>query len=326
MSGVFSRRLPRRTSEGAEDIFAPVADLMVGMVFIFIVVMVALVLNQAEEATVPRSEYDEQVAKVAKLEAEAARLRAELDEERRLRAQAEEDRRRLAEFAAYVRDHGVLRLMDRLSRADETRALLLREMERRLSVLGINVTVDQQAGTLQLPSRNLFDIGQATPTPVGAQTIERLGEVMARVLPCHVGTGLVMPGCATGGEESSLSAVYIEGHTDNQPFAAVQSRFRNNWDLSAGRAIEAYTLIQDRFERLRTLRNAQGEALLGVSGYADTRAAKRDATERERSTPETRDKDRRIEIRVVMATNQAMVGSILQELNRRLEAIDGLLQ
>jgi flagellar motor protein MotB len=106
----------------------------------------------------------------------------------------------------------------------------------------------------------------------------------------------------------------------------VQSRFRNNWDLSAGRAIEAYTLIRDRFEQLRTLRNVQGEALLGVSGYADTRAAKRDATERERNTLEMRDKDRRIEVRVVMATNQAMVGSVLQELNRRLEAIDGLLR
>ncbi|MXP65953.1 hypothetical protein E0493_21635 [Roseomonas sp. M0104] len=326
MSSVFSRRLPRRAGEGAEDIFAPVADLMVGMVFIFIIVMVALVLNQAEETTVPKSKYDEQVAKVASLEAEVERLRAELEEERKRRLQAEAERQKLAEFAAYVRDQGVLRLMDRLSRADETRAVLLREMERRLAVLGIDVTLDQQAGTLQLPSRNLFDIGQATPTPVGAQTIERLGEVMARVLPCYVGTGPAVPSCPSSGEESSLSAVYVEGHTDNQPFGAAQERFRNNWDLSAGRAIEAYTLIRDRFERLRMLRNAQGEALLGVSGYADTRPAKRDATERERNTPEMRDKDRRIEVRVIMATNQAMVGSVLQELNRRLEAIDGLLR
>ena len=333
MSTMFARRIARKSAEAQEDVFAPVADLMVGVVFIFIVIMIALVLNQADEATVPKSEYDQKVAEVARLqermrqlEEENRRLRGELEQERQAHARVQRERDLLADFAAFIRNQGILGLLDRLSKSDRTREQLLAEMQERLSAAGVNVTVDAQAGTLQLPSRNLFDVSAATPTSQGARTIEQVGEVMASVLPCYLGSQQPRPSCRVASNESALSAVYIEGHTDNLPFTLPTGRFRNNWDLSAGRAIEAFNMLRDRFPVLRDLRNAQGEALLGVSGYADTRAAVREATDAQRSTPDMRDKDRRIEIRAIMGTNQEAVRILLDDLNRRLGIIDALIR
>jgi len=122
---------------------------------------------------------------------------------------------------------------------------------------------------------------------------------------------------------TQLSAVYVEGHTDATPFNASRGRFRDNWDLSAARAIEAYKLMTNQFETLKNVKNKEGDALLGVSGYTDTRPVTRDAPDRR--LPEYADQDRRIEVRVILTTNEQLVGSVLTELNRRLSDIDDLI-
>lgn len=214
--------------------------------------------------------------------------------------------------------------MQQLAEADQTRTAILKDMQQRLSALGIDVQVNPDAGTLMLPSSKLFASGQADPTvPEGRDTILRLGEVMSDVLPCYVPSAAATEHCPAKRNFSNLSAVYLEGHTDVFPYGSPTGRFRNNWDLSAGRAIEAFTLIRDHYERLRTLKNPDGEAVLGVSGYADTRPALREAVDR--TSPAIADKDRRIEVRLVMSTNQEVVGAVLKELGERLKSINELI-
>jgi flagellar motor protein MotB len=307
---MFGRRSASVEDEDRKDIFAPVADLMVGVIFIFIILMLALVMNLRSEDTVARSEYEHQVARVHELEAENGKL-----------AQANE---RLVAFVQFVRDSDVMRLMSQLASADQTRSQLLEEMRIGLSAAGIDVTVNSGAGTLALPARKLFDVGRADPTPEGRNTILRLGAVMSDVLPCYsVAAASKGQRCGGSGSEASrLNAVYIEGHTDVTPFGAGSGRFTDNWDLSAGRAIEAFKLVGTQYERLRNLKNKDGEALVGVSGYADTRPAVRDAPDRR--VTEVTEKDRRIEVRVIMTTNEEVVESVLRELNDRLRQIDDL--
>lgn len=306
---MFSRSTPIDQGEEGKDIFAPVADLMVGVVFIFIILMLALVMNLQREDTVARSEYDQQVARVQKLEARNAELVEAND--------------RLVTFARFVRDSNVMRLMARLSSADASRERLLEEMRGRLAAANIEVTVDKGLGTLMLPAGRLFDPGKAEPTADGHATILQLGRVMADVLPCYSFVpDQARQHCSISDEVSRLNAVYIEGHTDVTPFSAPGARFSDNWDLSAGRAISAFKLVGDHFEQLRNLRNRDGDALLGVSGYADTRPANR--AETDRRLPEVMDKDRRIEVRVIMTTNEEFVGSVLQELDDRLKQINDL--
>ena len=307
---MFARGLRPAEDEDKKDIFAPVADLMVGVVFIFIILMIALVLNLQKEETVPKSEYDQMVARVEALKAENTNLKAGL--------------LRLADFARFVRDSNVIRIMTQLASADRTRSQLLEEIRKRLSTSGIDVTVNSEAGTLMLPARRLFDVGRADPTAEGRKTILLLGAVMSDVLPCYSdGTRPEGTHCDETARANRLNAVYIEGHTDVTPFAAPGGRFADNWDLSAGRAIEAFKILREQFEALRAFRNRAGDALIGVSGYADTRPAVRDASDRK--LPDIADKDRRIEVRVIMTTNEELVGSVLSELNGRLSEIDDLV-
>src|SRR5215469_16882236 len=172
---MFARSLTFDEEDTRKDIFAPVADLMVGVVFVFIVLMIALVLNLQKEDTVPRSEYE-------KLRSEIKLLTEQKD--------------RLADFARFVRDSNAMQIMSQLSIADETRNRLLEELRKRLESAKIEVTVDPRAGTLRLPAGKLFNVGEADPTPEGAETVRQLGAVMSDVLPCYsVGMQAQRPGC-----------------------------------------------------------------------------------------------------------------------------------
>ena len=75
--------------------------------------------------------------------------------------------------------------------------------------------------------------------------------------------------------------ITIEGHTDNIPISSFGSRFRSNWDLSAGRsgAVADYLLTKYSFK-----------TGLMVSGLADTKPITSN------NTDEGRAKNRRIEI------------------------------
>lgn len=329
---MFSRDTAAAEDDEKKDVFAPVADLMVGVIFIFIILMIVLVLNLRPEDTVAKSEYEQKVTQVRTLEAEVADLKASLAKEREMRAAAEakavvlaEANARLVDFVRFVRDTNVMRLMSQLATASQERSRLLEEIRSKLAdATKIDVTVNPAAGTLLLPAKRLFDIGKAEPTADGRKTIVHLGTVLTDVLPCYSDKAPQKGAhCRARGNASQLNAVYIEGHTDVTPFSAPGTRFTDNWDLSAGRAIEAYKIVSAQSDSLRALRNADGDPLLGVSGYADTRPAVRDAPDRH--VPEIADKDRRIEVRVIMTTNEELVESVLTQLNERLRKVDDLV-
>jgi chemotaxis protein MotB len=351
---MFSRTAPQAESEEAKDVFAPVADLMVGVVFIFIVLMLALVMNLRNEDTVARSRYDARVAEVRSLEgrlsaeilrvraleAEKAQLAQRLADEvqRREAADArvralEEANARLIAFVRFVQENNLVRLVQRLAEAGQTRAEVLEQIRSILAQSNIQVRVNDSAGTLMLPpiasfvqgkAVSTFDSGQPKPTEAGEQLIRALARAMAQVLPCYAyATGVDQRNCQPRDNTSRLSAVYIEGHTDVNPLTPT-ARLQDNWDLSAARAISAFQIIRRESEQLQTLQNRDGDALIGVSGYAESRPSNRDA--RDRRLPAVAENDRRIEVRVIMTTNEEFVESVLRELNGRLEQIDDLLQ
>lgn len=305
------------------DVFAPVADLMVTVVFVFMLLALGLSLRGEVEGTVPRSDYERVAADLAEARsrlqaAEAAALAAgQLAHERT------DEVGRLAAFARFVRDQSIVPLVDRMARADQTRAEILGDMRRRLQELGVEVAVNKDTGTLALPASSLFGSGRSDPSPEGREAIMKLGRVLAEVLPCYTAGGTEAASACNRRQSGGLSAVYIEGHTDVAPFGASGGRFRNNWDLSAGRAIEAYTLLRREFDVVRDLRNPDGQALVGVSGYADTRAAVPSGTDR--ALGSSMEKDRRIEVRLLMGNDAQLAGTVLQELRTRLDAVGGLV-
>lgn len=304
---MFALRHPRADDEEKKDIFAPVADLMVGVVFIFIVMIMALSLVMMDDA-VPRPTYDQAVRQLAATRAQRDALKARAE--------------KLADFVTYFKTQGVVPLLDRLAEADATRAKILQTLKDRLDAAGVKVEADFRSGVLRLPTGNLFLSAQADPTPYGREVIRILGVALAETVPCFLPGQAHAAACPPLTSGSVLNAVYIEGHTDAAAFHGVAGGFRDNWDLSAARAIAAYRIVRESDARIPQLKNAEGKSLLGVSGYADTRPVAEGLTETQRTEKSVMESDRRIEIRVIMAVNRDEVAKTLHDLNHRLDGLD----
>jgi chemotaxis protein MotB len=337
--------------EEKKDVFAPVADLMVGVVFIFIIMVLALSLLIIDDVknAVPKSQYDQvvedlnhardqtnqvtaerdrAVEDLKRAGDQIAQLTAERDQARNVAQQQAEradleqaSRVRLAGFARYVRDTGVVPSLSRLAEADQRRTEILMKLKERLKAGSIQVDIDSENGTLRLPSTKLFESTKADPTSEGTEIIRTLGISIAEVVPCYLASSARPTSCPEANGAGILSAVYIEGHTDASPFKNTVDRFRNNWDLSAARAIEAFKIVSASDPRISGLRNGEGKALVGVSGYADTRPVHEGLSVQERMVDQIRETDRRIEVRLVMAVDKDEVQATLNDLRVRLEGL-----
>jgi chemotaxis protein MotB len=328
--------------EEKKDVFAPVADLMVGVVFIFIILVLALSLHIMDDVqnAVPKSMYDEQKARAEDLDrrladanATIAQLIAQRDQALLAAAQekdradrAESSRQRLAEFVRYVQTTGVVPVLGRLAEANKRRTEILEKLRERLSAGNIQVDIDAENGTLRLPSTKLFESSKADPTPDGKEVIRSLGVSIAEIVPCYLASRVRPANCPPEDGAGILSAIYIEGHTDASPFRSTIDRFRDNWDLSAARAIEAFKIVSAADPRVAGLKNGDGKALIGVSGYAETRPVRDGLTSQERMVEQVRETDRRIEVRLVMAVDKEEVQATLKNLRDRLEKLDADLR
>src|SRR5690606_29731735 len=106
-----------------------------------------------------------------------------------------------------------------------------------------------------------------------------------------------------------------EGHTD------VTGEDRRNWQLSTERAVNTYREIVAVASGVRNLRNRQGEEILSVSGYADTRPIEAG------DSLEAWEKNRRIDLRFVMEVDSRQrLKQILELTDEMKEQIDRLTQ
>jgi murein L,D-transpeptidase YafK len=104
-----------------------------------------------------------------------------------------------------------------------------------------------------------------------------------------------------GTEQHPIDSVLIEGHTDSQPIS--NSIFRDNWDLSVARAKNTYLELIKNEKTLEQLENDRGQPLVSFSAYAGRRPISANDTEAERR------KNRRIDIRLIMAPPSVMTDS-----------------
>ncbi len=282
----------RETGEGraAEGGYlASVSDLMVGLLFLFIILLMAYALQfrtAQREADVTRAELERRLEAVE-------RARRALDRERdRLREERDTLRR----------------VVERLeSREAERRAMMVR-IATLLAEREVRVALAPEKGVLRLPEELLFPLGSAELTPEGHRALRALAEVLALVLPCHAVAPPAARGDCPRGSRPILEAVLVEGHTDDLPIRG--GPFRDNWELSAARAIHTFRALVADQPLLDLLRNPRGEALLGISAYEARRPVvpNRDAASRRRN--------RRIDLRFVLAAPEAPE---VAELRRRVE-------
>lgn len=253
-----SKQDPLLLEDDGGSYLISVSDMMSGLLFIFIITLMAFVINLLQAQTANRQ------------------------------AQRANERARQASEAT----------IQRLTNARDLRAEMLSRLQSMLANKGIQVQVSAKRGVLRLHENAVkFASGKATLSDVAREHLRTLAQVLALVLPCYSASApptLLAQAVCKPSKGGKLDAVFIEGHTDNVPVGA-SSPFKNNWALSAARAIEAYRIMKQADASLFALKNASGQPLFSVSGYGSERPMIR------HNTPTPEKANRRIDIRFIMA-------------------------
>jgi flagellar motor protein MotB len=273
---------------GGDGYFASVSDLMVGVLFMFLLMLTVFALNykDAEHAEmVERATYEagqrdlrQQQTLAQTAQAEAAHQSAENEHLRALLKQA---------TAQIQQDLG-----DRAA----SRTNLLMSLQRTMQERHVAVAIDPATGILRLPADSLFATGSATLEPRARAVVRTLAEVLATTLPCGDGAG---SNAACSNSASPLETVLVEGHTDRQRFEGLDtaaSQDRND-RLSVDRALAVFLELRRAQPGLDRLVNAAGQPLIGVSGYGERRPRADAACSADANCPA----NRRIDLRFVLS-------------------------
>ncbi len=182
---------PHEEPEDAhEGYFASISDLMVGILFIFLLMLAVFAISYADE------DKDKEIARLTKLvedlTAERDRLREllrtkdiEIDGLKKQVVLLTDERDRLkAGIADLVRQlEGVrLGLRGEQGRLEGVRRDLLLSLQQAMEARGIKVEVDTGQGILRLSSDGLFFLNEDKFTPKGRENAEALLEEAARRL------------------------------------------------------------------------------------------------------------------------------------------------
>lgn len=206
----------------------------------------------------------------------------------------------------------------RLKGADEAREELLEELQRALIRDGVEIAIDSKQGVLRLKEGVLFQSGSADLGDEGDEVVAKIGTALADVLPCYTHSAATPrpTRCPERSAEGLMDALFIEGHTDDRPLGLGKA-FRDNWELSTARARSVYLSLTSHRPALDDLRNGDSQAILTVSGYADRRGVAPNDTD------DNRRRNRRIDLRFVLAPPRAASSQPLVEVRERLAA-DGV--
>jgi chemotaxis protein MotB len=249
--------------EGGEGYFASASDLMVGVLFVFLLMLTVFALNfrdAEDEQKVSRQDLIEQLQKTKEAEDRARRA----EEEARIKEAANQRLRALLEQA-------VTQLERDIQSRQLMRTQLLTSLQQKLESRDVTVTIDPGSGVLRLSGDVLFDTNQSSLKPGAVNTVNLLGEALEGVLPCYT-VAAERKGCDENASPI-LDAVLVEGHTDRQVYKSMtpaQSQETND-TLSTARALSVFKLLWQGPFGLDKLRNDDKLALLGFSGYGDRR-------------------------------------------------------
>lgn len=218
--------------EEDENYFISMTDMMVGVLFIFIILLMVFALNF-------RSQTDtttDQIKRLQQAESTADLVTAKLNA---LQRTIDDD-------------------VTAIRTAENVRSKLLHQIEAQLAQQHLVVDVDDANGVLHLRDAAIsFDPNVYELNAVDELNVGKIAQVLADVLPEYLTTST--------GRAAYLETVFIEGHTDQ---TGVRDR---NWDLSTERAVRTYIGLTKAQPSLLDLLNRAGSQVFSVSGYADTR-------------------------------------------------------
>jgi chemotaxis protein MotB len=154
-----------------------VSDIMAGLLFVFIITLVAFVMQ----------------------------------------FQYASDKTELEQQALQIVQQNLQVKIDDMTNARELRKSLLSQIQGELEEQGVKVQIDLEQGILRLTEETIrFRTAKSSLDEQPKQNIKIISEVLAGLLPCYTGTPRPELKCRKV-TQGKLEAVFIEGHTDNVP-------------------------------------------------------------------------------------------------------------
>lgn len=249
-------------SEQDEDsgYLVSVSDLMSGLVFIFIITLVAFIINFQEAAQKTQHVQNQMKSEITRLNT----------------------------------------IKGRMENNDFVRAQLLTELQKKLEEeYNITVNIDEKHGVLRLTENSInFDTGSATLNHENLNKLHAIRTVLESVLPCFAANMASSEAdCSSHANTNNayLEAIFIEGHTDNTKYRG-DSTGQQNWQLSVSRAIKTYMELIQSSDVLSQMKNTNQEAVFSVSGYG----AERPLEGHKHETETDDQANRRIDLRFIM--------------------------
>ena len=242
--------------EGAGYLIS-ISDMMSGLLFIFIITLVAFVINFQDAI----QQQEEKRQKYEKISADLQEKNLKLEEEI-LRNQ-----KTRAAYTATVQE---------IIGSEAIRENLLLQIQKRLLTQGIQIQIDAHHGVLRLTEKAIrFDTGAAELDDDQLSKLEIIGETLAVILPCYAANPpavWIKDGTCNLKTQGKLDSVFVEGHTDNVPVNSTKwGRYQNNWELSALRAIYTYQKLIPTRPHLVGMFNLNDQPIFSVSGYGEGR-------------------------------------------------------
>lgn len=279
----------QKESEAGEGYFASISDLMVGILFIFLLMLTVFAISYADE---------DKDKKIRELEDRVKILRGGIED------------------VGGKIDDIHFALVGEQGRLLGLRRTLLVDLKEALAKRNVAVDIDPSQGVLRLSSEGLFVLNEAEFTaPTGRQNAVALLEEMTARLPCYANDGLTPTSAANCQKKQPIfETILVEGHTDTVP----TSRMGGNWRLSTDRARAFFDLMVDKNSILRDIRNPSNQSLIGLAGYAETRPRS--------GLPGNDPGNRRIEVRFLLAGQQdGDAGRKLEALRETREELSRIL-
>ena len=292
------------TTKTQSPYFLSMADLLIGVLFIFLIIMFYFALNFSEFAKFAK-EYEKDKNLIATLSKENEDLKSKIEE------LTEENKKLVGKLGnalkrAEIAEKKAAELENVILSVNETKIEILKKIQERLMKLDFRVEIDEKTGVIRLPQKEMFATAEYELSSDGIENINKLSMVLGEILPCysklnnqHKMEYLLKCDRLS---KNKIDAVFIEGHADARPFYSPS--IKNNQELSTKRALSAFNAITSN-EKISRLKNSNNEFLLSVSGYGDKRPLPCfDAQEVCYS------KDRRIDLRFIMEIPKEMKKNI----------------
>ncbi len=234
-----------------ENYFVSMTDMMVGMLFIFIIMLMMFALNFRKG--------DDASERIRKCLTEVVNQNAVL---------SEQINARIASVQKAIQEP-----LDALELTADQRERLLTDLKETLNAEGITkIEIGDNNTVLHLTDDAVrFDPGKFDLDAKAKDNVTRIARALTPLIAQYSACTVNDQTVCQSRKGATLETVFIEGHTDTTGSPDPVEKDRKNWLLSTDRATATYRAIVAVAPELTTFRNRRDEQILSVSGYSSTR-------------------------------------------------------